>query len=97
MFSILIPTFNNLNYLRLCIKSIKNNSQFDHQIIPHVNVGSDGTINFLKQEKIKFTFTEYNSGICEGINKASVMAKYALFRGLGNGLTGLPQLYQEPP
>ena len=79
MFSILIPTFNNLEYLRLCIKSIKKNSQYNHQIIPHVNVGSDGTINFLRQEKINFTFTEYNSGICEGINKASRLAKYDYF------------------
>ena len=79
MFSILIPTFNNLNYLKLCIKSIKKNSQFDHQIIPHVNAGNDGTIDFLQQENIDFTFTEYNSGICEGINKASRIAKYDYF------------------
>ena len=33
MFSILIPTFNNLDYLKLCIDSIKKNSKFEHQII----------------------------------------------------------------
>jgi glycosyltransferase involved in cell wall biosynthesis len=76
MFSILIPTFNNLNYLKLCISSIKKNSQFNHQIIPHVNIGNDGTIEFLRQENIDFTFTEYNSGICEGINKAAKLAKH---------------------
>ena len=37
MFSILIPTLNNLNYLKLCIKSIKNNSKYNHEIIVHVN------------------------------------------------------------
>ena len=79
MFSILIPTFNNLDYLKLCIKSIKKNSKFNHQIIPHVNIGNDGTIKFLEQENINFTFTEYNSGICEGINKASRLAKYDYF------------------
>ena len=79
MFSILIPTFNNLNYLKFCINSIKRNSKYNHEIIPHVNIGNDGTIKFLKQENINFTFTEYNSGICEGINKASRLAKYDYF------------------
>ena len=68
MFSIIIPTFNNLDYLKLCIKSIQQNSKFDHQIIPHVNIGEDGTCDFLKNKNIDFTFTKYNSGICDGKN-----------------------------
>ena len=76
MFSIIIPTLNNLKYLKLCIKSIKKNSIYDHEIIPHVNIGNDGTIDFLKEEKINYTFTEYNSGICEGMNLAAKKAKY---------------------
>ncbi len=75
MFSIIIPTFNNLKYLKNCIKSIKKNSKFNHQIIPHVNVGSDGTIDFLKEEKLEYTYSKYNSGICEGMNIASKKAK----------------------
>ena len=42
MFSIIIPSYNNLNYLKL-YKSIINNSKFNHQIIVHVNEGTDGT------------------------------------------------------
>ena len=76
MFSVLIPTFNNLDYLKFCIRSIKNNSKFSNQIIPHVNIGNDGTIEFLKNENIDYSYTEYNSGICEGINKAAKLAKY---------------------
>ena len=76
MFSILIPTFNNLKYLKFCIRSIKKNSKYTNQIIPHVNIGNDGTIDFLKQENINYSHTEYNSGICEGTNKAAKLAKY---------------------
>ena len=76
MFSILIPTFNNIEYLKICIKSIKKNSRFSNQIIPHVNIGDDGTIPFLHKEKINFTQTQHNSGICKGINKAAKLAKY---------------------
>ena len=76
MFSILIPTFNNLKHLKICIRSIKKNSQFINQIIPHVNIGDDGTIPFLNKENISFTHTHYNSGICKGINNAAKLAKH---------------------
>ena len=76
MFSIIIPTFNNLKYLKICINSIKKNSIFKHEIIPHVNVGDDGTKDFLISQDISFTYTKYNSGICEGMNRASIKAKF---------------------
>mgnify|MGYP001291048431 CR=1 FL=1 len=79
MFSILIPSFNNLNYLKLCIKSLVNNSKFNHQIIIHVNEGTDGTLDYLKNYNIEYTFTSYNAGICEGINMASKLAKHDFF------------------
>ncbi len=43
MFLIIIPTFNNLPYLKICILSIKKNSKFEHEIITHINDGSDGS------------------------------------------------------
>ena len=76
MFSILIPTFNNLKYLKFCIKSLKKNSKYTNHIVPHVNIGDDGTIEFLKKEMIDYSYTEFNSGICEGINKAAKLAKF---------------------
>ena len=71
MFSIIIPTLNNIDYLKLCISSIKKNSKYNHEIIVHVNIGSDGTLDYIKSENIKFTYSDYNAGICEGVNKAS--------------------------
>jgi glycosyltransferase involved in cell wall biosynthesis len=76
MFSILIPTFNNVKYLELCINSITKNSKYNHQIIAHVNIGDDGTIEYLDKNNIEYTHTKYNSGICEGINKAAKLAKH---------------------
>ena len=74
MFSIIIPTLNNLDYLKLCINSIKKNSSFNHEIIVHVNLGEDGTIEFLKKSNIQYTHTSYNAGIPEGVNKAAKIA-----------------------
>ena len=74
MFSIIIPTFNNIQYLKKCIESIKKNSTYNHEIIPHVNEGSDGTMDYLKKNNIEYTFTNYNSGICKGMNMAAKKA-----------------------
>ena len=81
MFSIIIPTLNNLNYLKLCISSIRKNSKFNHEIIIHVNVGNDGTIEFLKSNNIQYTYTKVNAGICEGVNLASKLSskEYILY------------------
>ncbi len=77
MFSIIIPTFNNLNYLKLCISSIKKNSFYTtNEIIPHVNDGSDGTIDYLNNNSIKYTHTKRNSGICEGMNLAAKKSSF---------------------
>ena len=41
-----------------------------------MNVGEDKTCDYLTKEKIDFTFTDYNAGICEGMNTASKKAKF---------------------
>ncbi len=81
MFSIIIPTLNNLKYLKLCLKSIEKNSSFKHEIILHISVGEDGTLDFAKSNKIKYSFTEYNAGICEGVNTAAKLSskEYILY------------------
>ena len=71
MFSIIIPSYNNLNYLKLCIKSIINNSKFNHQIIVHVNEGTDGTLEFVKKNNINYTHSQKNIGLCSAVNLAS--------------------------
>ena len=52
MFSIIIPTLNNIDYLKLCISSIKKNSKYNHEIIVHVNIGNDGTLDYIKSENL---------------------------------------------
>ncbi len=74
-FSILIPTWNNLDYLKLCINSIRKNSFFKHQIIVHINEGKDGTLEWIKeQDDIDFCFSEKNIGICYALNYCRTLA-----------------------
>ena len=70
MFSIILPTYNNLDYLKLCLKSIKQNSSFNHEIIIHINEGTDGTKSFLDNTAHKITYSNKNVGVCVSFNEA---------------------------
>ncbi len=48
--SIIIPSWNNLEYLKTCIESLLNNSFFENEIIIHVNEGTDGTVEYLTKK-----------------------------------------------
>jgi hypothetical protein len=51
----------------LCINSIKKNSHYTHQIIVHVNEGLDETNKWLGENKIEYTFSAENIGICKAV------------------------------
>jgi GT2 family glycosyltransferase len=74
MFSILIPTWNNVALLQLCIRSIRQNSAYAHQIIVHVNDGSDGTLEWVREQGITHTASPQNIGICLAVNEAAMHA-----------------------
>ena len=79
--SIVIPTLNNINYLKIVLESIRKNSNYEHEIIVHVNENKDNTLNYLKSNNIKHTFSEENLGLCSSVNKASklVTTQYILY------------------
>jgi len=68
--SIIIPTFNNFDYLKFFLRSLKINSSFDHEIILHINDGSDGTLKYALDNNIKHTYSKTNIGLCSSMNKA---------------------------
>ena len=76
MFSILIPSYNNLDYLKTCINSVRKNSTFDHQIIVHINEGTDGSLQYIKENNIEYTYSEKNIGMPKALNKASKLANF---------------------
>lgn len=80
-FSILIPTWNNLPYLQLCIRSILKNSAFSHQIIIHVNEGVDGSLDWVKKSGYSYTYSEQNIGVCWSMNamRSLALADYLVF------------------
>ena len=78
----MIPSWNNLEYLKLVVASIRKNSSFKHQIIVHINEGIDGTMDWvIAQKDISYTQSLTNSGVCYGFNAASHLAdsEYLVF------------------
>lgn len=74
-FSIVIPSWNNLPFLKICIDSIKKNSTFKHQIIIHVNEGLDGTAEWVRENGFDYTISEENIGVCWAMNACRVLIK----------------------
>jgi glycosyltransferase involved in cell wall biosynthesis len=76
MFSILIPTWNNLAHLQLVLRSIRSHSAHAHQVIVHVNDGSDGTRDWVRAQGLDATFSDDNIGICFAVNQAAMLARH---------------------
>lgn len=74
-FSILIPSWNNLPYLKCCVDSIRKNSTYKHEIVVHVNEGRDGTLEWVRQQGLSHTHSDGNAGVCYGFNGPASLAK----------------------
>ena len=75
-FTILIPTWNNLPYLKLCIESLRRHSAIQHQLIVMVNEGTDGTLEWIQEQSdLEFVVSPENIGICYGLNVCRSLIK----------------------
>lgn len=74
-FSILIPTWNNLDFLKLCIRSILTHSTYRHQIILYVNDGSDGTLEWVRSRGFDHLYSPHNVGISFALNALRSLVK----------------------
>lgn len=76
MFSIVIPSWNNLAYLRLCVESLQKHSRFEHEILVHLNDGSDGSLEWVREQGIKYTRSDKNVGVCLAVNHLIAKASH---------------------
>ena len=91
LFSIVIPSWNNLALLKLCVQSIRRNSAFAHQIIVHVNDGSDGSLDWVRAQGLTHTHSAQNIGICLTVNQAAALAQHDLILYLNDDMYCCPQ------
>jgi glycosyltransferase involved in cell wall biosynthesis len=90
-FSILVPSWNNLPYLQLCISSLREHSTVPHEIIVHVNEGKDGTLDWVRKNQIKHTCTTTNEGVCIAMNQMAEVASAQYLLYLNDDMYVLPK------
>lgn len=90
-FEVVIPSWNNLPYLKLCIRSIRTHSTHHHPIVVHVNEGNDGTREFLDGEGIRYTHSPANVGICTAVNRAVATCSGELMCCINDDMYCLPR------
>jgi glycosyltransferase involved in cell wall biosynthesis len=66
---ITIPTWNNLNHLKLLVRSINDNSTFNHRILIHFNQVTKEELEWASKSLDEFTSAENNVGLCSGLNR----------------------------
>lgn len=90
MFSIVIPTWNNLPYIQLLVESLRKNSKYKHQILIHVNDGSDGSLEWVRAQGLEHTVSPDNIGICFAVNRAAALATQPYLVYMNDDMVVLP-------
>lgn len=75
--SIIIPTYNQLGYLRSCIESIRKYTPQAYELIIIDNGSTDGTSAYLKSQAgwLRYKICKQNLGFAGGVNQGLMMAK----------------------
>lgn len=75
--SIVIPTYNQADYLRKCIDSIIDYTDLPYEIIVVDNGSTDGTAGYLASLKgrVRYRLLETNLGFAAAVNRGLMMAK----------------------
>jgi GT2 family glycosyltransferase len=89
--SIIIPSWNNLDMLRLCLRSVAEHTGLPHQVVVHVNDGSDGTLRWVKDNGVEHTWTSRNVGICHAVNLAAKKCRGEYLAYLNDDMYVLPR------
>lgn len=86
MISVIIPSWNGANLLSDCLKSLKNQTYHDYEIIVVDNGSSDGSIAFIKKyyPGVKIVPLKKNYGFAKAINEGVANSKSDFIALLNN-------------
>ncbi|WP_274649448.1 glycosyltransferase family 2 protein [Paenibacillus humicola] len=84
--SIIIPSYNQVHYLRQCIDSINRYTGPAYEIIVVDNASKDGTADYLRRAggKVRYRILETNRGFSGAVNVGLMMAKGTTMLVLNN-------------
>ncbi len=73
-FSVVIPTWKNLDYLDLCYRGLIAHSSAEHEIIVFFNEIDDKCQEWAHGKKVRWSGAAENLGVCPAVNRAADMA-----------------------
>lgn len=76
MISIILPSWDDYRYLKPCLKSIKENTFVEHEILIHLNTYTEELEILASQYDSNYTKSEKNEGIAFASNRCAERAKY---------------------
>jgi len=89
MFSICVPSYNSLDYLKILHGSLKKNTRVKYELIVHDNGSTDGTLQWLEENNVIHTKSAENKGFT-GVNEAIKKAKYEYIAVFNSDMYALP-------
>jgi len=89
-FSIIIPTWKNLEYLDLCYRGILRNSAVSHEVIVFFNEYDDECRRWTAGKDILFDKSPDNLGVCGAVNRAAKLATTAHICFMNDDMYPLP-------
>lgn len=73
-FTVVIPTWKNTPYLDLAVRSVREHSAVDHEIIVFFNEFDEASAAWLSAHDVPHDSAPQNVGVCEAVNRAARMA-----------------------
>jgi GT2 family glycosyltransferase len=72
--SIVIPSYNQLDFLQNCISSIRKHTEIPYEIIVVDNASTDGTAEWCRREKVTFISLPRHEGFSVACNKGLLLS-----------------------
>jgi len=73
-FSVVVPTWKNLEYLDLMYRGLRKNSAVDHELILFFNEFDESCKEWAQDKNVLFDGSSENTGVCTAVNRAALMA-----------------------
>jgi GT2 family glycosyltransferase len=92
--SIIIPTYNKVQYLVECIESLREHTEVPHEIIVIDNASRDGTAEYLKKQRhsrLRYRINRVNTGFAPAVNQGMMMARGTTIALLNNDTVVTPR------
>jgi GT2 family glycosyltransferase len=89
-FSVIVPTWRNIEYLDLCYCGLMRNSAAEHEIIVFFNEMDEACQRWAEGKRVKWVGSPENLGVCPAVNRGAGMATTEYICFMNDDMYALP-------